>query len=62
MLDKKSSMKCCKIDQEYVIEAFYNIEKQIDELKKSIKEKVLRPKNAVPFFQSGRMLKVNHYL
>ena len=59
MKDKKADLNGVKIDQELEIAGYYSIENRIQQLKKSVKERVIRPAKLVPFFQQGRLLKVN---
>lgn len=62
MIDKKGVLECTEVPREHDIKAYFDLEKVIQELKNSIKEKVMKPSKVVPFFQPGRMLKVDNCL
>lgn len=58
MQDKKLEVQRFSVDHLLEIEAYCEMEKRINVLSDSIKQRVLKPKYVVPYFQPGRMLKV----
>lgn len=62
MREKQASLMNAHVKHELEIEAYYNIEKRIQQLQQSIKSKILKPSKVVPFFQPGRLLKVLNYI
>jgi len=58
MREKHALLMDARVSHEMEIEAYYNIEKRIQQLQQSIKSKILKPSKVVPFFQPGRLLKV----
>lgn len=61
MEDKKLESELCKVDNELEVQGYYQLEKQLESLEKSIKERVLRPKHVVPLLEQGRLLKVRPF-
>ncbi|KAH7676200.1 ATP-dependent RNA helicase DOB1 [Aphelenchoides avenae] len=59
MEDKKLESELCKVDNELEVQGYYQLEKQLESLEKSIKERVLRPKHVVPLLEQGRLLKIS---
>lgn len=55
---KKKELADHKIEKEAEISGYYQMERQIDILKESVKEVVTKPKHLVPFLQAGRLLHV----
>ena len=62
MREKHALLMDARVSHEMEIEAYYNIEKRIQQLQQSIKSKILKPSKVVPFFQPGRLLKVLNIL
>lgn len=58
MEEKQNEFNRYHVDNLLEIEAYYNLEKQMETLKKSIMERVLIPKNIVPYFNVGRLINV----
>ncbi|VDN02519.1 unnamed protein product [Thelazia callipaeda] len=56
--EKKKELATFKIDKETEVAGYYQLEKQVDSLKKDVKEIVMKPKYIVSFLQAGRMLHV----
>uniref|UniRef100_A0A915MHF3 Uncharacterized protein n=1 Tax=Meloidogyne javanica TaxID=6303 RepID=A0A915MHF3_MELJA len=61
MREKHALLMDARVSHEMEIEAYYNIEKRIQQLQQSIKSKILKPSKVVPFFQPGRLLKMKHF-
>jgi len=55
----KDKLERCHVAHELEIAGYMLMEKQLETLKETIRKKVFTPKNLVPCFQIGRMLKVS---
>lgn len=58
MEEKKIEYSRYHVDNLLEIEAYYKLEKEMQRLDASIKERILTPKNVVPYFNVGRLIKV----
>uniref|UniRef100_A0A158R3R5 ATP-dependent RNA helicase DOB1 n=1 Tax=Syphacia muris TaxID=451379 RepID=A0A158R3R5_9BILA len=47
-----------KIEREHELKGYYQMERQIEEFSISIRDVITKPAHIVPFFQSGRLIKI----
>uniref|UniRef100_A0A915DKL8 Uncharacterized protein n=1 Tax=Ditylenchus dipsaci TaxID=166011 RepID=A0A915DKL8_9BILA len=58
LTDSKTKMNNYQVENLLEIEGYHQLEKKIESLEQSIKSRILKPKNVVPYFQAGRLLKI----
>lgn len=59
--DKHVEVENIHVDCEAQLKSYVDIEKSIQNIKKTLKSKILTPAKVIPFFKSGRMLKLRHF-
>jgi rRNA-processing arch domain len=62
MTAKQRQLSSFRIENEEEMEAYCNLERQIETKAESIRSRVMKPSNVGHYFQQGRLVKVCSYL